>query len=99
MARNRGRPAPRRTRPGAVSPWPFVGMGLLVSCLFLYVASAIFAPWWAVVLFVLVWLGFLVLGLRWWTPHPTWLPWLGGAAAVTWFVAIAAGARFLGWSE
>jgi len=80
-----------------VSPWGFVGMGLLVSCLFLYGASAIFAPWWAVVLFVLVWFGFLLIALRWFTPHPTRLPWLAGAAAVLWFVAIVAGGRFLGW--
>jgi hypothetical protein len=99
MVRDRGRPAPRRTRPDAVSPWPFVGMGLLVSCLFLYAASGIYAPWWAVVVLLLVWSAFLVLALSWWTPHPTRLPWLAAAAAVVWFVAIVAGARYLGWTR
>lgn len=73
-------------------------MGLLAVCCFLYAASAAFAPWWAVTLLMFAWLGWFVLGTRWWTPHPTWLPWLAVGAVVVWFVVIIAGARFLGWS-
>lgn len=96
-SRGPGRIRPRR-RPDAVSPWPFVGMGTLAVCFVLYAASAAFAPWPAVAALMLVWVGWLVLAARWWTPHPTRLPWVGAAAVAAWFVLIALGARFLGWS-
>lgn len=96
-SRGPGRIKPRR-RPDAVSPLPFVGMGALAVCFFLYAATAAFAPWSAVAALMLLWAGWVVLGIRWWTPHPTRLPWLGLAAVAVWFGAIALGARFLGWS-
>lgn len=93
MARTR-----RVQRRRAASPWPFVGMGAVVSLGFLYGASALVAPWWAVTLLVLAWLGLLVRALTWWTPHPRRLVWLAVGGLVVWFVVLVAGARFLGWS-
>ena len=39
---------PRRG-PKAISPWPFVGMAGMACVFFLYAASGLLAPWWAVV--------------------------------------------------
>ena len=88
----------RRVRhAGRVSPWPFAGMAAIACLFFLYAASALVAPWWAVVALLLVWVGLLVQGLAWWTPHPRRLAWLATGGAAFWFVALVAGARFLGW--
>lgn len=88
----------RSTPPRAISPWPFVGMGLMAASLFLYGASGLLAPAWAVVVLIVVWLVLFVLCCRWWTPHPTRLPWVAVLAVVLWFAALTAGGAFLGWS-
>lgn len=69
----------------------------LATTFFLYAASGLVAPWWAVVVLLLVWAAQLVLAIRWWTPHPTWLVGLAAASLVLWFVVLVAGARFLDW--
>ena len=69
----------------------------LATTFFLYAASGLVAPWWATVVLLLVWVGLLVLAIRWWTPHPTWLVWLAAGSAVLWFVVLVGGARFLDW--
>lgn len=80
------------------SPWPFVGMAGLASALFLYGASVLVAPWWAVVLLLAAWLGFFVTGCRWWTPHPKRLPLLAVASIVFWFLALLGGSILFDWS-
>jgi hypothetical protein len=88
----------RATGPRLISPWPFVGMGLMAASLFLYGASGLLAPAWAVVALLLVWLVLFVLSCRWWTPHPTRLPFVALFAVVFWFAALVAGGAFLDWS-
>lgn len=88
----------RRHNPNAISPAPFVGMILMAAAFFLYAASGLIAPWWAVVLLLLVWLALLVLSFAWWSTHPRRLPWLAGGAMLFWFLALNAGAVFLDWS-
>jgi len=98
VARRRKIRAPRTGLHGQpVSPWPWVGLGAMVSVGFLYGASALVAPWWAVLLLALAWVAGLVLCLRWWTPHPRRLVVVAAVAALVWFVVLVAGARFLGW--
>ncbi|WP_156388691.1 hypothetical protein [Nocardioides sp. Root151] len=80
------------------SPWPFVGMGGLACALFLYGASGLVAPWWAVVVLLLVWVGFLVTACVWWTPHPKRLPVLAVVAIAFWFVALLGGSILFDWS-
>ena len=87
----------RATGPRQISPWPFVGMGLMAATLFLYGASGLLAPAWAVVALLLVWLVLFVLSCRWWTPHPKRLPFVALFAVVFWFAALVAGGAFLGW--
>lgn len=79
------------------SAWPFVGMIGIVSALFLYGASVLVAPWWAVLVLVLVWLVVFALGCRWWTPHPRRLPFLALFAMLFWFCSLVAGGAWLGW--
>lgn len=90
--------AKRRRRPGDASPWPFIGMGGLASVLFLYGAGGLIAPWWVVVLLLVVWVLLFVQACRWWTPHPTWVPVLPVVAVVLWFAVMVAGGLWWGWT-
>jgi hypothetical protein len=95
MSRRRKASAPRE-----ISPWPFVGIGLIAVDFFFYAFTGLVlpgAPWWALVLLMLLWAVFLLLGTRWWTPHPRRLPWLGVAAMVLWFALVLSAAAWLGW--
>jgi hypothetical protein len=82
----------------AASPWPFVGMAGMACAFFLYGASALVAPWWAVVVLLVVWALLFVVACAWWSLHPRWVPGVAALAVVVWFVAIAGGAALLGWS-
>ena len=92
---SRGR---RGHRPDAVSPWPFVGMAGMACAFFLYAASGLVAPAWAVVLLLLVWAMLLVVACAWWTPHPGRLPFVAVFAVVLWFAAVTAGGAWLDWT-
>ena len=65
-----------------------------MACVFfLYAASGLLAPWWVVVLLLRRVGVLLFVASRWWSLHPTWVPWLPVFAAVLWFVALNAGGR------
>ncbi|WP_140404052.1 MULTISPECIES: hypothetical protein [unclassified Nocardioides] len=81
-----------------VSPWPFVGMAGMACAFFLYAASGLLAPWWAVVGLLVVWVLLLVVALAWWSLHPRWVPGLAVAAVVFWFAVVTAGGTFLDWN-
>ena len=95
----------RRVRPVAIdpatgtriSPWPFVGLVLVVSSLFLYGASGLLAPVWAVVVLLATWLVMFVLCFVWWS-RPAWVVGLGVVSYAWWFAAITAGGVFLDWT-
>lgn len=80
------------------SPWPFVGMAGMACAFFLYAASGLVAPWWAVVALLVVWVLLLVVACAWWTPHPRRLPAVAAFAIAFWFLAVTAGGAWLGWS-
>ena len=90
----------RRRHPGpnATSPWPFVGMAGLACAFFLYAASGLLAPWWAVVGLLVLWVLMLLLAIVWWSLHPRWLVGLAAFALVFWFVTMVAGGILLDWS-
>ena len=79
------------------SPWPFVGMAGMACVLFLIGASLLATPWYVVLGLALVWVGVLVVALRWWTPHPRRLPWLAVGLTVLWFATVAGGAALFDW--
>ncbi len=97
MARRRtvGRP-PRPV--DAPSPWAFGGMAGMACALFLYGSSVLVAPWWAVVLLLLVWVAAFRTCLRWWHPYPRRLAGIAAGTVLVWFVTLVAGGAFLGWS-
>jgi hypothetical protein len=73
-------------------------MAGLAVAFFLYAASGLVAPVWALTALMFVWLSLFVNACRWWTPHPRRLPLLAVAAVLIWFVTLAAGAAWLGWT-
>ncbi|MEO6513001.1 MAG: hypothetical protein ABIO16_18530 [Nocardioides sp.] len=83
-------------RPKA-SPWPFVGMTGMAAAFFLYGASGLIVPVWALTALIFVWLLLFVQACRWWTPHPKRLLVLPLVAVVVLFALVAAGASWLGW--
>ena len=87
----------RPPQDATISPWPFAGMCLMAADLFLYGASGLVAPWWAVVLLLLVWVALFALCCAWWTPHPKRLVAVAGVAALIWFATLVAGAALLDW--
>lgn len=81
-----------------VSPLPFVGLVLVVASFFLYAASGLLAPAWAVAVLLATWLVLLVLCFVWWGSRPRWVVALGVLAWVWWFVAVTAGGVLLDWT-
>ena len=73
-------------------------MAGMAFAFFLYAASGLLAPWWAVVLLLVVWLVLFVVACRWWTPHPRRVPLVAVVAVVFWFAALNAGGAWLGWT-
>lgn len=73
-------------------------MILVAADFFLFAASALVAPWWAVTGLMLAWLVLFVLACSWWTPHPRRITVAAVLAAVAWFVVLLLGASQLGWS-
>lgn len=72
-------------------------MAGLVSALFLYGAGGLLAPWWVVVLLVLVWLVLFGLACRWFTARPVAVAVLPVAAVGLWFAVMVSGGIWLDW--
>jgi len=79
------------------SPWPFVGMAGMAAAFFLYGASGLIVPVWALTGLIFAWLVLFVTGCRWRTPHPKRVLVLPVVAVVLLFAVVAAGAAWLGW--
>ena len=86
-----------RGRPG-VSPWPFVGMAGMAAAFFLYAASGLVAPYWAVGVLLVVWLVMLVITCRWFMPYPKRTLVMPPLAFAIWIGAITLGGVFLDWT-
>jgi hypothetical protein len=63
----------------------------LVCVLFVDVASIVVVDWWVVVLLVVAWAAVFLVGLAWWTPHPSRLPWLAVLAFLLWVLVVIGG--------
>lgn len=84
--------------PDAVDFWPFGGMILMAATFFLYAVSGIVAPWWAVVLLLLVWLAAFARACTWWSTHPRRITVLALGLTALWFAVLVSGGVWLGWS-
>ncbi len=93
----------RRIRPvadgprGEVSSTPWLGMILTVSSFFLYAASGLIAPWWAIAVMLASWLVLFILSCAWWSKHPKRLVWIGVLSYPLWFCMLVGGALAFGW--
>jgi hypothetical protein len=79
------------------SPWPFVAMAGMAGCFFLYAASVLLAPWWAVVALLAFWAVLLVVACRWFTRRPRLSVLLPVIGVAVWWVVLLLGAAALGW--
>ncbi|HWL98135.1 MAG TPA: hypothetical protein VNP20_12360 [Nocardioidaceae bacterium] len=77
---------------------PWIGMAGLVTMLWLYGASALVAPPWAVAVLVVLWLVQFVLACRWFSRRPYVVLAMPVIAIVVWLSAIVAGDVLLGWT-
>jgi uncharacterized membrane protein YqgA involved in biofilm formation len=75
-----------------------VSMAALVVIGFFYFASGLMAPLWAVVGLMIIWVGLMVLGIRWFRSHPWRLPALPVIAVLVWWGVLTLGERLLGWT-
>jgi hypothetical protein len=80
------------------SPWPFVAMMGMAATFFLYAVSGLLAPWYGVVLLLLVWVGLFVVACRWWTPHPKLMLLLPVVAVAVWFAVLTLGEALFDWT-
>ena len=95
----------RRVRPVVIDPatgqqitsGPFIGLGLVISAVFLYGVAFWLIPFWVAALLLVTWLLMLLSCFAWWTPFPQRLVPLGVFAFLWWFVAVAAAGVFLDW--
>ena len=77
---------------------PWIGIVGMVAVLWLYGASGLVAPTWAVVALVALWLVQFVLACRWFSRRPYVVLVMPVVALALWFGAIMAGGAFLGWT-
>ncbi len=80
------------------SPWPFLAMIGMAGCFFLYAVSGLLAPWYGVVLLMVVWVVLFVTATRWWTPHPRRTLLLPLIAVAVWFGVLTAGEALFDWT-
>ena len=77
---------------------PWIGMAGLVTMLWLYGASALVAPLWAVAVLVALWLVQFVLACRWFSRRPYAVLAMPVVALAVWLSAIVAGDVLLDWT-
>jgi hypothetical protein len=70
----------------------------MAGCFFLYAVSGLLAPWYGVVLLMLIWLVLFVVACRWWTPHPRRTLLVPLVALVVWFAVLMLGEALFGWT-
>lgn len=76
----------------------WIGLVLFIVTGWLYLASGLVAPMWAVIVLWVVWLGLLGAIIKLWRSHP-WLVFAAPLVAfLIWVGAISAGSYFLGWT-
>ena len=80
------------------SPWPFLAMMGMAGCFFLYAVSGLLAPWYGVVVLMLIWVALFVVACRWWTPYPKRTLLVPLVAVVVWFLVLTLGEAIFGWT-
>lgn len=76
---------------------PWIGVAGIFVLLWIALASSQFAPWWGVLLFVVLLIPGAVLVSRWARPHPKRTAWVPVGNLAVWAVITAIGLSFWGW--
>jgi hypothetical protein len=87
------------TRPWWQWALGWLGLAALLGTVFLYAASGLLAPGWAVALLLVIWLALLVTAislLR--SRRPLYVLLAPVAAVLIWFGTLTAGENWLGWT-
>ena len=86
------------TRPSVRGTARWVGLVLFVGASWLYLASGLLAPSWAVAMLWALWLVFLVALIKFWRSHPWRVLATPVVAYLIWAGTMLAGELFLGWT-
>jgi hypothetical protein len=78
--------------------WSVLGVLALLAWLPFYAFISLIAPSWVVVPAMAVWLGFLVLAVRWFKPYPLRVLAIGLGAVALWYVVGFLGEVAFGWT-
>ncbi|MGA9101114.1 hypothetical protein [Aeromicrobium sp.] len=77
---------------------PWIGVAGLFVMLWLVISTVLYAPWWGVLLHVVVLAAFVPLLRSWARTNPVWCTWVPGLAFIAWLGVNAVGVLLLGWS-
>ena len=76
---------------------PWIGVTGLFVMLWLVISTVLYAPWWGVLLHLVVLASFVPLLTSWARTKPTWCTWVPALAFVAWVAINSVGVSFLGW--
>ncbi|MGH3496789.1 MAG: hypothetical protein ACRDP1_04920 [Nocardioidaceae bacterium] len=78
---------------------PFIAAGALAVLLWIFLASLLFAPWWAVVVLVAWWLLLVPATISWGRRRPATCGLVPVIGIIGWAALTAVGAYWLGWGR
>jgi hypothetical protein len=94
-----GRRGSPMTRPRWQWALGWIGLAALLAALYLYAASGLLAPGWAVALLLVIWFALLVTAIQLLrSRRPLYVLLTPVAAVLIWFGALTAGETWLGWT-
>jgi hypothetical protein len=76
---------------------PWIGAAGLVVMLWLVISTVLYAPWWGVLLHLVVLASFVPLFRSWARTRPVWSMWVPGLAFAAWVVLNTVGVGWWGW--
>lgn len=87
---------PRRIRLERSGPW--IGVGGLFIVLWISISTVLYAPWWGLVLALLMLAPQAIVLSRWSKTRPARCPWIPMLGLIGWFALVLIGVHFWNWS-
>lgn len=85
----------RRIRLERSGPW--IGVAGLFVVLWISISTVLYAPWWGVLLALILLLPQSMLMAAWARSRPAWCIWIPPAGVLAWFVLVLAGVEWWNW--
>jgi hypothetical protein len=76
---------------------PWIGVAGLFVMLWLVISTVLYAPWWGVLIHLVVLAAFVPLLRSWARTRPVWSMWVPALAFAAWVAVNSVGVSFLGW--